>query len=270
MVVEDHLELRQHLQNIISPKYNVLTASNGKEALRLLNRSLTPDSAILTPALIISDVMMPQMDGYTFLEKVKTKDQLCGIPFILLTARADVEDKLKGLRIGVDAYMTKPFEVEELLLRIKNLLLNAQNRNLSEEEPSSIPQGKKGKIANPPTRTYRPTQSDLEWLQRVETIALREIKNKAFKLEDVARELLISYISFRRKIKQITGLPPNRYIRSVRLHRAKQMLETQKINTLKEIAYEVGFDSSTYFSKLFETEFGKHPQEFLNKHTIIH
>ena len=119
MVVEDHLELRQHLQNIISPKYNVLTASNGKEALRLLNRSLTPDSAILTPALIISDVMMPQMDGYTFLEKVKTKDQLCGIPFILLTARADVEDKLKGLRIGVDAYMTKPFEVEELLLRIK-------------------------------------------------------------------------------------------------------------------------------------------------------
>ncbi len=262
LLVEDHPELLQHLQNILSPLYNILTTTNGEEALKLLRESLPPD-------LILSDVMMPKMDGFTLLKKVRTEDKFCGIPFILLTARADIKDKLKGLRIGVDDYMIKPFNIEELLLRINNLLTNAQNRKFTAPELVSENKDEKIKVSAPTTSIYQPTPADLDWLQEVETIALREIKNKDYTLEDLAKELLISYSSFRQKIKLISGLPPNRYIRSIRLHHAKYIMETREINTLKEIAFEIGFEGLTHFSKLFEAEFGKHPQEFLNKHSSI-
>ncbi len=270
LIVEDHFELQQHLQNILSPFYNVLTASNGAEALKLLENPLTPHSSTFIPDLILSDVMMPKMDGFTLLEKVRSQDEYCGIPFILLTARADMEDKLKGLRIGVDAYMTKPFEIEELQLRIKNLLANASNRKFIPDEEAVVGQDKKqDTIPSEDAPVYQPTKVDIEWLQQVETIAMSELHNKNFKMEDLAKALLIGHRSMHRRIKQITGLTPNRYIRSIRLHQAKKLLETQQVETQKEVALAVGFDGSSHFSKLFEAEFGKHPQYYLKKQETL-
>ena len=259
LIVEDHQELKHHLKNILSKNYNIIVASNGEEALNILEKTLPPDSSHLFPHLILSDVMMPKMDGFTFLEKVKAHEQFCGIPFILLTARADIQNKLQGLRIGVDAYMTKPFELEELLIRVKNLLGNVQNRQFEITEIASAT--KKESI-------YQPTKADIAWLKEMETIALREIQNKNFVMEDLAKELLISYSSFRRKVKQITGLSPNRYIRSIRLHQAKYILESQEVKTLKGVAFAVGFDGLTHFNKLFETEFGKRPHAYLEEQEI--
>jgi YesN/AraC family two-component response regulator len=208
--------------------------------------------------------MMPEMDGFTLLEKVKSDDRFCSIPFILLTARADVNDKLRGLRIGVDDYMTKPFEVEELLLRIKNLIANAKNRSIEITEdvqlikPSETKVIKKQKTAEQPV-----TSHDLEWLATIEYIVKREVTNKQFKMEDIAAELLIGQRNMSRRIKQITGLSPVKYIRTIRLQMARHIFETQDIYNLKEVSYSVGFENVTYFGNLYKEQFGKHPSELL-------
>ena len=208
--------------------------------------------------------MMPEMDGFTLLEKVKAHDDYCSIPFILLTARADIQDKLHGLRIGVDDYMTKPFVVEELLLRIKNLISNTKNRKIEEEgeleefTPEVI-------IETTVEATKEPviSRKELKWLEEVEAIILKSLTRKPFTLGDLASELYISQRQMSRKIKSITGLTPNRYIRSIRLHRAKVLLETEDFTTLSEISYSIGMENTTHFSQLFEQEFGKRPHDYL-------
>ena len=215
--------------------------------------------------LILSDVMMPEMDGFTLLEKVKSNDRFCSIPFILLTARADINDKLRGLRIGVDDYMTKPFEVEELLLRIKKLIGNAKSRKTTIDNRQSIiePEIQLLKVEKPSTVNRQPSTVDLDWLKQVEDIAKREIRNKQFKLDDLAAEMFISKRQLIRKIKNFTGLTPTRYIRTLRLQMAKDILEKGESHTITAVSYATGFENPTYFAQLFKKEFGKHPQEYL-------
>ena len=252
LLVEDHPELRIFIQNILSPQYNVLTAGNGLEALEVLEKSVKSQQI---PALIISDVMMPVMDGIDFLQKVKNDPRFCLFPFIILTARADSKNKLQALTIGVDDYMVKPFEAKELLLRIENLLKNVSGRSLPaptievEEDPATIEQA--------PQETIAPI--DLEWLKQVEEIAYREIQNSQFTFEQMARELLVSRRHMARKIKQITGLSPLQYLREIKLQKARQILEEQNISTLKEVSYAIGFENPSYFAKLYEERFGLRP-----------
>lgn len=262
LLVEDNLSLQRFVKSILIPFYNVKIVSNGKEALNQLEGSqgIKP----LVPNLILSDVMMPEMDGFTFLDKVKASDKFCSIPFVLLTARADMKDKLHGLRIGVDDYMTKPFEVEELLLRIRNLLSNAKARKEPGKEDTNEQETPNQNSEN---TKNKPLKSDLIWLSKVEEIAKREVNNKQFTLDDMSKELLISQRNMSRKIKGITGLSPNRYIRTIRLEMARRILETQDVQTLKEVSYAVGFENTTYFSKQFENHFGKHPSTLLQKNS---
>lgn len=256
LIVEDHIEMHQYLRNTFSKVYNVLSAKNGEEALQLLP---TADCQ-----LIISDVMMPKMDGFTFLEKVKSHDQFCGIPFILLTARADIQDKLKGLRIGVDAYLTKPFEMEELQLCVKNLISNVRNRSQVEEDVSP-PKTIKPREEQP-TKVVR--KEELEWLKKVETIALREVKNSEYSVNDLSRDLLLSRSQLFRRIKEITGQTPKKYLNTVRLQKAKQLLESGEIYTLTEVCLDAGFNNTTHFSNMFEKEFGRRPHVFLRQSRI--
>ena len=287
LLVEDNPSLQQFIQSILTPHYNVIVTENGVEALeelRIRNYELgidkketIPNSKFLIPNLILSDVMMPEMDGFTLLEKVKADDRFCSIPFILLTARADMNDKLKGLRIGVDDYMTKPFEVEELLLRIKNLIQNAKSRTVQNEiQKTSTENIEKQKTAEQPTSLTRldrvitshqspVTSHDLTWLKQVETIAQREIKSKQYNLDDLAAELYMSKSNLSRKIKRITGLTPMRYLRLVKLQKAKTLLESGEITLLQEVCLAVGFSNTTHFSNMYEAEFGKRPHEYLNK-----
>lgn len=254
LIVEDKLELRSYLQTMLAPEYNILTAADGEEALEILDTSIRDEKPV---QLILSDVMMPKMDGFALLKQVKAHEQYCEIPFILLTAHADIQDKLYGLRIGVDDYISKPFEMEELGLRVRNLLTNVKNCHFLEVEDAA------SGIEPQPQTLYQPTPANLVWLKKVEDIVHRELSNNPFNMEDLASELCMSYSSMNRHMKQVTGLTPNRYIRTLRLQKAKLLLETQEVSTIKEVAYSVGFEGLTHFKKLFIAEFGKRPEDYL-------
>jgi signal transduction histidine kinase/DNA-binding response OmpR family regulator/ligand-binding sensor domain-containing protein len=261
LLVEDNPSLQEFIQSVLAPHYNVIVTGNGVEALEQL--------ATRNPQLVLSDVMMPEMDGFTLLEKVKSNDQFCSIPFILLTARADMKDKLHALRIGVDDYMTKPFEVEELLLRTKKLIENSKNREPLPVTSSQLPvddNAKEQKTENKKQATRNrqsATVKDLTWLKQVEEIAIREIRNRNYKTEDLAQELLISHRQLFRKIKAITGLPPKKYMKTIKLQRAKYILETEEVYTLSEICHAIGMSNTTQFANSYEAEFGKRPHELL-------
>ena len=281
LLVEDNPSLQQFIHSVLAPHYNVIVTGNGVEALEHLtktslmrldrvNSGANSQQATRNPQLILSDVMMPEMDGFTLLEKVKSDDRFCSIPFILLTARADMNDKLRGLRIGVDDYMTKPFEVDELLLRIKNLINNAKNRLVEKTEeiqPKAKSVAKEQKTAEQlATGNSQPaTVKDLTWLEQVENIIKRELRNKQLKMEDIAQEVFVSRRQFGRKIKQITGLSPSAYMRKVRLQVAKNIFETEDSYTISEVSYAVGFENVSYFSKIYQETYGKHPQDYLIK-----
>ena len=263
LLVEDNPDLRDYVSLILSPYYNVITAENGKEGLLQLgiknyklgmSEPSIPNSTFLIPNLIISDVMMPIMDGFEFLEKVKANPKWSSLPFIMLTARAEIQTKLKALRIGVDDYLLKPFEEEELLVRIANLLANYEERQAfaqteTVDETAPLPM---------PTISV----ADQEWLATVESLVLKEMNDSLFSIDYISELLQTSRRTFYKKIKQSTGLTPTKYIRTIRLQKAKSLLEQGK--TVKETADEVGFQKVDYFSTLFKKEFGKSPSQYMD------
>jgi signal transduction histidine kinase/DNA-binding response OmpR family regulator/ligand-binding sensor domain-containing protein len=254
LLVEDNADLRDYVSLILSPYYNVITAENGAEGLEQLAPKSRGLMAKGQPSLIISDVMMPIMDGFEFLEKVKAHPQWSGLPFIMLTARAEKQTKLKALRIGVDDYLLKPFEEEELLTRIKNLLANYEERKAftQAETTSEIDTNKLPVIS----------EDNLKWLEDVEQFVLTTMNDSIFSIDYLAQSFYLDRKTLYRKIKQLTGLTPSIYIRSIRLQKAKTLLEQGK--TIKEVANEVGFQKPSYFSILFKKEFGISPSEYLN------
>lgn len=243
LVVEDHPEMRTYLTSILQDKYQVITAQHGKEAMRLLK---SDDQKV---DFIISDVMMPEMDGFELLETVKKDAGLCTIPMIMLTAKADQPDRLKALLVGVDDYLAKPFSSRELLIRINNLLRNRQQRIL--EQKSASP------------KETPVLQSDLNWMKKVEGILERELGNAKYGVGELADELSESRRNIQRRIKKITGLTPNQYIRQLKLAQAKLLIESGDYSTVSEIAYRVGFDTPHHFSTMFTEHFGQKPSEFL-------
>ena len=198
--------------------------------------------------------MMPIMDGYQLLEQLKADEQWRATPVVMLTARAALDDKLKALRIGVDDYILKPFEEEELLVRIDNLL---QNRTERQQLITSA------QIAEPETPIPPISKADLEWLEQVEQTVQAQIHNVNFTLYQLADELFLSERQLNRRIKKLTGLTPNKYIREIKLQKARALLETHTYNTVAEICYAVGFSKLKYFSQLYKERFGKLPSAYL-------
>jgi signal transduction histidine kinase/DNA-binding response OmpR family regulator/streptogramin lyase len=241
LLVEDNPQLRNYIQLILQEKYNVITAENGRDALEQL--------ATRNPQLVISDIMMPIMDGFELLEQLKTNDQFRHLPVIMLTARSNANDKLKALRIGVDDYILKPFNEDELTARIDNLIQNAASRTAVNEN----------KKATPPTVSA----ADLKWLEGVEKHLKAEISNSKFNIDSLALVMQMSRSHLHRRIKLITGLPPNKYFREIKLQAAREILEKGEARTVSEICYAVGFDTPKYFSKVFAQRFGKRPIEYL-------
>ncbi len=246
LIVEDNDDMTAYISGLLKSDYEVIHAGNGLDALEKL-REVLPD-------LIISDVMMPEMDGFTFLEKLRAADQFAAIPVIMLTARAEQDDKLKALTIGVDDYLTKPFVSEELLVRVKNLIINSQNRLSEEQRNNSI---------TPDIEQNLNSQIDINWMKKVEESAAARISNNDFSVDSLAEEMELSTRQFQRKIKQITGLTTTQYLQELRLQLARQGLERQSFRTVQEAALSVGLQSTKYFSKLFKARFGKLPSELL-------
>lgn len=240
LIVEDNPEMSKFLVQILSPHYQCTTAADGKKALKLLqNRSFD---------LITSDVMMPNMDGFTLLESVRDLQNSQSTPFILLTARSLEEDKLKGLQLGVDDYITKPFSTNQLIARINNLLVNQQKRQSWTTEQKA--------------NTNEPPQSaEKEMLKKAEQCVVNNISNPKYRVENLASDMSYSRRQLSRIIQKMTGLTPVEFIREIRLLKAYQMLEQRQYLTISEVRFEVGFENASYFTKVFTKRFGVKPSE---------
>lgn len=258
LIVEDNMDLRQYLQSILSEKYQVHTAENGQVALAELAK-------IPIPNLIISDIMMPTMDGYQLLAHLKTNKQFQLIPVIMLTALAQSDHKLKALRIGVDDYILKPFVAEELLARIANLLKHATLRQqfiTTEIQAITVSEATNG-VDSIAETNKKITPSELEWLQNLENVTLKKLGNFNFSIEQLASEMAQSRWQLNRKLKALMGLTARQYLLETRLNQARRFLENSTYDS-KAVTYNVGIKDLKHFSNQFKNRFGKRPSAYLN------
>lgn len=274
LLVEDNLDLREYIQFLLEPYYNVIPTENGQEALEQLtvdSQRLTADVSSLnhkatksvslptvhrSPALIISDIMMPIMDGYEFLEHLKAHEIYKHLPIIMLTARAENKDRLRALRIGVDDYLIKPFDEEELLVRIENLLQNAQNRLMYQKDLV------KENLPTNGTKKVKEKVQNSEFLEKLEIYILETIGKHSITAETIAQEMYISRTQLFQTIKAETGLTLRQYVLAIRLEKARTFLIEKKYSSVKEVAYAIGYKDTKTFSNNFKKRFGRLPSSF--------
>ncbi len=242
LIVEDNPEIRAYVQQIFFNEYRFVTADNGEKGLVKAKKEM--------PDLIISDVMMPVMDGITLSRKLKTDIETSHIPIILLTARTAAIFKIEGLKTGVDDYVTKPFNSEELRLKVRNIVRTRQT--LKEKFTRAL---------NFDPQQIDVTSADEELLKKAMKIVENNINNYEFNVNQFATELTVSRPLLFIKLKALTGQTPNNFIKTIRLKRAAQLLKTHKLN-ISEIAYQVGFKDPKYFRKCFKDQFKMPPSEY--------
>lgn len=243
LVAEDNPEMLSFVSRQLSHEYTVLTAANGEEALRVLDENFVN--------LIVSDVVMPLMDGFELCKTVKSKLDYSHIPIILLTAKTNIQSKVEGLELGADAYIEKPFSPEYLQAAISSLIRNREKlRHAFAKSPFVA------------ANTMALTKADEEFIKKLNEIILSNLHNPDFSMEDMAEILNMSRSNFYRKIKGVLDLTPNEYLRIERLKRAAQLLKEGE-NRVNEICYMVGFNSPSYFSKCFLKQFGVLPKDFV-------
>lgn len=241
LIVEDNTEVRQYIKEHFEKKYEVIEAGDGTVALNLAQEYL--------PDIIISDVMMPKMDGLDLSQKLKHSELTNHIPIILLTAKASDEDKIEGLELGVEAYMAKPFNVKELEIRIKKLI---ENRIKLREK------FKKEFLLEPSKPDV--VSMDDEFIKKVHDKIEQKMADPDFNVETLLKDFAFGQRQFTRKVIALTGQTPVLFIRIMRLKKAKQLIQ-QKGGTVSQVAFDVGFSNLSYFSKCFRQQFGKLPSE---------
>jgi signal transduction histidine kinase/DNA-binding response OmpR family regulator len=246
LVVEDNPDLQAYLGLILSEKYRIITAENGAVALQKI---ASPDVSV---DLVLSDLMMPVMDGYQLLKKLKSDDTTRHIPVIMLTARAEAADRLKALRIGVDDYLTKPFDEEELLVRIANLLKNqlvrAQEVFVEKELPRARP---------------HLSEADQVWLEKFETYVRNNLDSDILSIPTLSETFAMSESTLLRQLKRLTGLTPVQYLQEMRLNEARLLLESAPPVSIATLATRVGYTDARSFSRSFKKRFGKLPSDFV-------
>ncbi len=263
LIVEDSPELQAYFRMVLENDFHVTTAGNGAEAWQLLNgephgvqkRPVLPSPGLPATGafsfdLIISDLMMPVMDGYQLVEKLKEEEATRHLPIIMLTARANQDDRLKALRIGVDDYLTKPFDEEELKARINNLLANQAGRKSAATEMG-------GKTDAPVL-----SQTDQEWLGNFEAYVQQNLSNDVLTVAFLAQEFAMSESTLFRQVKRLTGLSSKQYIQEVRLDAARLLLENRTYRSVSQVAEKVGFARPRTFSRSFKERYGRSPHSF--------
>ncbi|MEO0582576.1 MAG: ATP-binding protein [Bacteroidota bacterium] len=240
LVVEDNKEMGAYLIQILSDQYHCIWANNGEEGLKQLKNQHFD--------AIISDVMMPQMDGFTFREKINEHKDWKRIPFVLLTARHLEADKLKGFQLGIDDYLTKPFSTPEVKARLFNLIQNKRERIAYLEEQMAEP------------REVVLTQ-DEQMLRMLEGEVLGNLDNPQFGVEALAQTSNYSSKQLGRIIKRLTGMTTVNFILEIRLQKARELLEQRAVATVFEAQVQVGINSTSYFTRKFTERFGKNPSE---------
>lgn len=260
LVVEDNPDMRHFLQELLAPHYQVLTAEDGQAALDLLER---PNTRI---DLIVSDVIMPRVDGFQLLTAIRAHDKWRGLPFLMLTAEVRTSKRIDAFTFGVDDYLIKPFSTDELLVRIKSVLHNSSQRQ-GWNQKQSVPQPEKAPAETESQSAARMTAAELEWLKKLEEIVQQEISNRQFNILELASVMAVSERQLFRQIKRLTGMTPNKYLRDIKLYKAKELLEDYTYGTISEVSYAVGFEDPYYFSKIYTARFGKKPAEYMARYT---
>ncbi len=245
LIVEDNLDIGNYIAELLSDEFTILRGYNGNEGLEMALEKM--------PDLIISDVMMPIMDGIELTHYLKTNVATSHIPVILLTARASFMNKMEGFETGADDYVTKPFNESLLRARIKNIL---KNRSLLHEKFHSGDTTNIGELVK--------NKKDQEFLENLGMFIEKNIDSDNLSVNFVAQELGMSHSVLYKKLKIITGLSLVEYMRDYRLKKAKQLLKTKQF-TLNEVCYQVGYSDRKYFSKLFKERFGNPPTFYLKE-----
>lgn len=241
LIVDDNEDIRSYLRVLLAGQYYVIEASDGQNGLRLAKESV--------PDLIVSDVMMPVMDGLTFCSKIKEDEVTSHIPVILLTARSDESQRIEGYEHGADAYITKPFNDHLLLVRISNLL--QARRQKKNDEAKQMLSAEDIQTDEPGERMF---------LERFKKAAKSHIGDANLRMDDLGSELSLSKVQMYRKVKALTGKTPAEVLREMRMQKAYSLLK-QTDKTISEVAAEVGFAIPGYFSACFKKQFGINPTE---------
>ena len=242
LLVEDHPEMRSFICQQVAEDYRVLEAADGVEALEVLKKHRID--------LILSDVMMPRMDGFQLLSALRSDPVTETIPVIMLTARAAREDRLHALTIGVDDYLTKPFDEEELMARIRYSLRNAFKR---QRWSARLPEEEKEVVT-----------ADRQFLTRAEAVVIKALSDHQYSVIDMAEALHLSQRQLSRRIRAATGLSPLQFIREIRLQKARILLERKEKETVAEVMYAVGFQKSDYFARVYRKRFGRLPSTYFS------
>ncbi|MBK8944411.1 MAG: response regulator [Ignavibacteriae bacterium] len=242
LIVDDNSDVRSYIKEQIENEYKIFEASNGEEGIKKAEAEI--------PDLIITDVMMPKIDGYQFCKKIRSNDKTSHIPIIMLTAKAALDDKIEGLETGIDAYLTKPFSAKELIVRVKNLIY--QRKQLRKKFSKST-------ILKPSEITE--ISVDQKFLENVLKFIESNFKNENFTIEDIASKVNMSISQLNRKLNALIDQPAGQLIRSLRLQRAADLLK-HNVGNVAEICYMVGFSDQAYFSRSFKKQFGFSPSEY--------
>ncbi|MFT7155445.1 MAG: signal transduction histidine kinase/DNA-binding response OmpR family regulator [Parvicella sp.] len=249
LVVEDNPDMRLFLRNLLNDNFNILTAKNGQEGLETLENEYVE--------LIISDIMMPKVDGITFCQKAKSNPVTSHIPIILLTALAIDDKRISGYESGADSYIVKPFAPELLMARISNLI--ASRENLKEVFSKDLRFKPKDIKVN---------SVDENFMDKLASMMEDNISDSQFDVTKMCEMANMSHMHFIRKVKQLTGKKPIDLLKSFRLSRAKQLLEQNKIN-ISEVGYMVGYDLPNSFTRAFKNEYGMSPSNFISQDKSI-
>lgn len=247
LVIEDNAEIREYIADIFNGSFDIMQAENGKEGVEMASSRI--------PDIIISDIMMPVMDGIELCRQLKEDLRTTHIPIILLTAKDSIQDKTDGYNIGADSYITKPFSAGLLHSRVKNLL---ESRKKLAATLTAAPLQKQAMVAESLHKL------DQEFLSKTIAIVEEHLSSENINIGFIAEQLNMSNSTFYRKIKALTNQSPNEFIRKIKMHHAEKLLLTGKY-TVSEIIFHVGINSSAYFRQCFKDEFGLTPTDYLKQ-----
>lgn len=245
LIVDDNTEILDFISDDLSEHYNTLTATRGLDALRILEHDVVN--------LVVTDIMMPGVDGFQLCEKIKSDINLCHIPVILLTAKTNLQSKIEGLELGADAYVEKPFSPDFLLAQISSLI---KNRATLKAYFSSSPLIRINSIAH--------SRADELFLQKLQAAIHKNIDNPELHVDLIADEMNISKPTLYRKIKLISDLSPNELINLTRLKKAAELLN-EGLFKIYEVSELVGYSSQTHFGRNFSKQFGMSPSEYIQQ-----
>ena len=249
LLVDDDIEICRYIKSELSDWYRFVICNNGKEAL---NQLLSGDFD-----LVVSDVVMPEMDGITLLRNIKGNANISHVPVIMLTSKSEISDRLEGIKLGADAYLAKPFSLEELHLTIDNLIDNV--RRLKGKFSGALKQD--DKVEKVEVKGY-----DEELMERIMKVVNENLSDSDFNVEKMCDEVGVSRTQLHRKLKEMTGVPTSEFLRNIRLNEAARLIRERKIN-ITQVSYMVGFANNSHFSTAFKKYFGMSPTEYAAKYT---